>query len=107
MSSVIRDFKKFTSQTILEQIEKNTEESRCGCPPPSVPARAGVPVRTGMLWIFKSVGTTNSRNSTYQFWQQDNQPILLEHQISLWLSCNTSITTLLRPAFLKSPKIIC
>ena len=32
----------------------------------------------GMLWIFKSVGASNSRNNTYQFCQQDNQPILLE-----------------------------
>ena len=62
LSSIIRDFKKFTSQTILKQIEKNIEESRRGW----------------MLWIFKSAGASNSRNNTYQFWQQDNQPILLE-----------------------------
>ena len=54
LSSVIRDFKKFTSQAILEQIEKNTEESRRGCPPPSVPARAGVPVRTGCYGYLKA-----------------------------------------------------
>ena len=62
LSDVIRDFKKFTSQTILEQIEKNSEESR----------------RNWMLWIFKSAGGVNSRNAAYQFWQQDNQPIQLE-----------------------------
>jgi putative transposase len=27
-----------------------------------------------MLAIFKNEGEKNSRNSTYQFWRQDNQP---------------------------------
>jgi putative transposase len=27
-----------------------------------------------MLNIFRQQGTKNSRNSTYQFWRQDNQP---------------------------------
>ncbi len=30
-----------------------------------------------MLWIFTQVAKTNLRNDTYQFWQQDNQPIEL------------------------------
>ena len=62
LSDILRDFKKFTSQTILKQIENNKEESRRGW----------------MLWIFKQAGTNNSRNNTYQFWQQDNQPIQLD-----------------------------
>ena len=28
-----------------------------------------------MLWIFKKAGENNERNTTYQFWQQDNHPI--------------------------------
>ena len=27
-----------------------------------------------MISIFKEAGELNSRNTTYQFWQQDNQP---------------------------------
>ncbi|MGB1283450.1 MAG: transposase, partial [Polaribacter sp.] len=30
--------------------------------------------RNWMLWIFKSAGEKNSRNQTYQFWQQNNHP---------------------------------
>lgn len=61
LSDIIRDFKKFTSNTILTQIENNNEESRRGW----------------MLWLFKQAGANNSNNTIYQFWQQDNQPILL------------------------------
>jgi REP element-mobilizing transposase RayT len=62
VSDVLRDFKKYTSATILKQIESNNEESR----------------KHWMLWIFKQAGSNNSRNNKYQFWQQDNQPIQLE-----------------------------
>ena len=31
----------------------------------------------GMLKIFREVGEKNSRNSEYQFWQQDNQPKII------------------------------
>ena len=62
VSDVLRDFKKFTSATILKQIESNKEESR----------------KNWMLWIFKQAGANNNRNSNYQFWQQDNHPIQLE-----------------------------
>ncbi len=33
--------------------------------------------REWMLDIFKKAGITNSRNSEYQFWRQDNQPMEL------------------------------
>lgn len=62
LSDILRDFKKFTSKTIIDAIEANKEESR----------------RNWMLWIFKKAGEKNSRNSQYQFWRQDNHPILLE-----------------------------
>jgi REP element-mobilizing transposase RayT len=48
---IIRDFKKFTSKRCLELIESNINESR----------------RNWMLWIFKSTGSKNSNNTTYQF----------------------------------------
>ncbi|WP_205943674.1 hypothetical protein [Pedobacter cryophilus] len=32
-----------------------------------------------MLWIFKKAGENNHRNKEFQFWQQDNHPIELDH----------------------------
>lgn len=57
-SEILRDFKKFTSYHILRAIEQNSRESR----------------RDWMLQLFKKAGQLNSRNATFQFWQQDNQP---------------------------------
>jgi putative transposase len=62
LPDVLRDFKSFTAKKILQQIEENDEESRKGW----------------MLWIFKKSGQSNSRNETYQFWQQDNHPVELQ-----------------------------
>jgi putative transposase len=61
LSGIIRDFKKFTSWTIIRQIKNNAEESR----------------KNWMLWIFRQAGTRNPNNDEYQFWQQDNRPIQL------------------------------
>lgn len=57
-SDILRDFKKFTSKQIIKAIIENEQESRRDC----------------MLHIFKKNGTENSRNTTCQFWRQDNQP---------------------------------
>lgn len=61
LSDVLRDFKKFTSKQLLKAIEDNKQESR----------------REWMLDIFSKEGQKNSRNSNYQFWRQDNQPMEL------------------------------
>ena len=61
LSHVLRDFKKFTSKQIIDAIIKNQHESR----------------KDWMLKIFREEGTKNSRNETYQFWRQDNQPMEL------------------------------
>lgn len=58
LSDIVRDFKKFTSQSILKEIEQNTKESR----------------RNWMLWLFESAGERKSNNVKYQFWQRDNRP---------------------------------
>ncbi len=58
LSSILRDFKKHTSVKIIQAIERNETESR----------------REWMLSIFKQAGKHNSRNTSYQFWRQDNQP---------------------------------
>ena len=59
LSDILRDFKKFTSFKIVDAIEKNRKESRRGW----------------LLWLFKIAGKENSRNTDYQFWQQDNHPV--------------------------------
>jgi hypothetical protein len=60
LSDILRDLKRHTSKAILEAIQNNPQESR----------------REWMLWIFKSAGKSNTNNKDYQFWQQDNRPIL-------------------------------
>jgi len=57
-SDILRDFKKFTSRSIVEAIKLNPQESR----------------KDWVLSIFEKAGSSNSRNKTYQFWRQDNQP---------------------------------
>ncbi|MBC7949388.1 MAG: transposase [Chitinophagaceae bacterium] len=57
-SEILRDFKKFTSKKIISAIENNKQESR----------------REWMLKIFKGAGCSNGRNTSYQFWRQDNHP---------------------------------
>lgn len=55
---ILRDFKKFTGRQIIKAIENNPSESR----------------KDWMLPIFRQQGQNNARNSTNQFWRQDNQP---------------------------------
>ena len=62
LSDIVRDFKKFTSKRIIEEISTNPEESR----------------KNWMLWIFKSHGKANSRNKNYQFWSQDYHGVELD-----------------------------
>lgn len=58
LSDILRDFKKFTSKQIIAAIQANEHESR----------------KDWMLKIFEQQGEANSRNSTYQFWRQENHP---------------------------------
>ena len=60
-SDILRDFKKFTSKRICKAILEHRGESR----------------KKWMLDIFRQAGEKNSRNTNFQFWQQDNHPIQL------------------------------
>jgi hypothetical protein len=60
-SDILRDFKKFTRKQIIKAITEHPGESR----------------KHWMLNIFKQASEQNSRNTTYQFWRQDNHPIVL------------------------------
>lgn len=59
----LEDFKRFTSNKIIQSIKENNEESR----------------KDFFLFMFKNAGIKNSRNKIYQFWQQNNHPIDLSH----------------------------
>lgn len=61
LSDILRDLKKHTSKTLLEEIQNNDRESR----------------RKWMMWLFESAAKRNSNNKYYQFWQQNNRPIEL------------------------------
>jgi REP element-mobilizing transposase RayT len=58
LSDILRDFKKFTANKIINKIKSELGESR----------------RNWMLWIFKKAGNRNPNNRNYQFWRQDNHP---------------------------------
>ena len=66
MSDVLRDFKKFTSQTIIKTIEENKQESRRSC----------------LLWLFKE--TDAAVKVTYQFWKPDNHPEICYKLPFMW-----------------------
>jgi len=61
VSGFIRDCKKHTSKTILNDIENSGVESR----------------REWMLHQFKYYASRHARNDTYQLWEHDNHPIEL------------------------------
>ena len=61
VSNILGDYKKFTSKKLINSILAHPGESR----------------RERMIKIFKEAGEKNSRNSNYQFWQQDNQPKII------------------------------
>jgi REP element-mobilizing transposase RayT len=59
LSNILRDFKKFTSTKITEEIKNNKRESR----------------KKWLVREFKEAGKANPRNTCYQFWRQENKPI--------------------------------
>ena len=67
LSPIIRDFKRHTAKRILNEILIDNAESR----------------KSWMLWLFKSAGTSNSRNEEFQFWQQDNHPVSLSNSVMI------------------------
>jgi REP element-mobilizing transposase RayT len=62
LSDIMRDLKKYTAMHLIKAIRENLQESR----------------REWMIRMFNFAGRNNSNNSNFQFWQQDNHPILLK-----------------------------
>jgi putative transposase len=60
---VLKNIKSFTALKLIDAIINNPQESR----------------REWMLKIFEQHGQQNNSNYRYQFWQHENQPILLDN----------------------------
>ncbi len=61
LSNVLRDFKKFTSKSIIDSISNSEQESR----------------KEWMLQMFSFYAKYNKNNKIYQFWQQGSHPVEL------------------------------
>ncbi|MCB0525587.1 MAG: transposase [Saprospiraceae bacterium] len=61
LSDVLRDFKKFTAKSILDQIKQGRKESR----------------KKWMLERFVYRGNKTEKNQKLQLWKNDNHPMLL------------------------------
>ena len=62
LQDIVRDMKKHTSSELKKAIENNKQESR----------------KEWMLWMMERAGKRNNNNSNFQFWIQDNHPIVLD-----------------------------
>ena len=58
---LLRDFKRYTANRVIEVIMENPQESR----------------QEWLLWMFERAGKKQSNVTKYQFWQHHNQPIEL------------------------------
>ena len=62
LPDIMRDFKKFTSRTMIDAISNNPSESR----------------REWMLSMFGYAGRSNNDNEIFQFWKGDYHPVTLD-----------------------------
>jgi putative transposase len=67
LSDVMRDFKKFTANTILKSIQSDPESRR-----------------DWLMYLFKYYGKKDGADREHQFWQSDNHPIALWSQEVIW-----------------------
>ena len=67
LSDIIRDFKKFTSRSIIKAIQEQNESRK-----------------EWMLDRFLFRGMQNSRNKEYQFWTHENHAMLLYSNSFIW-----------------------
>jgi len=65
--NIVRDMKSYTSTQLKKAISDNPQESR----------------KEWMLEMMYNAGEQNSNNDGFQFWQQHNQPILLDNNYLL------------------------
>ena len=63
LENILRDLKGYSSKQLLKAIKENNRESR----------------KEWILWHFERAGTNNGNNKKYQFWQQHNQPLVIQN----------------------------
>ncbi len=63
LEDIMRDFKSHTSRALKKEIANHPKESR----------------REWMLKMMQIMGTQNSNNKFFQFWQQNNHPLVLDN----------------------------
>lgn len=61
MEDIMRNMKRHTSEEIKKAIKRHPAESR----------------REWLVWMMERAGNKNSNNISFQLWQQDNHPIIL------------------------------
>ena len=71
LSSILRDFKKFTANAILDNIDLEPEARR-----------------SWLEHMFKYFAKYNTNNRVHQVWMQNNHPILLNSQWLIWQKIN-------------------
>lgn len=64
LPDIVRDFKKFTSRSLIKAINENPQESR----------------KNWLINMFRFAGSSNKANEVFQFWQQDYHPIALSNE---------------------------
>lgn len=62
MEDIMRDLKKFTSKEIRKAISEHPQESR----------------KEWLLWMCARAGKKNGNNANFQFWQQNNHPLVIK-----------------------------
>jgi putative transposase len=62
LEDILRDLKSHTSRELKKAIKNNPQESR----------------KEWMLWMMERAGAKNGNNKGFQFWQQNNQPLILD-----------------------------
>ena len=87
LKDVIRDFKRHTVKTIINQII-NKPESR----------------REWMLREFAEAGDKNARNKTYKFWKSGNHAIELFTEKFVWEKINYIHNNPVKEKFVKNPQ---
>lgn len=71
LKEIIRDFKKFTSKKILEQIQSETESRR-----------------TWLLKLFKEAAKDSAKHKNFKFWQSGNYALEVYTQKFVWIKIN-------------------
>jgi REP element-mobilizing transposase RayT len=87
LEDILRDMKKVTSKAIIKAIEENPQESR----------------KEWMLWLFERAGRKNSNNAKFQFWQQHNQPEVLNNKYAVEQKLNYIHNNPVKAGFVDNP----